>query len=535
LVKRLQPARGDGLDELAEGARTPAAPAPGSIRLQELDRLAAEQSIGADLDDTDLRGKVRHGVGWKLASVVFGQGSEVLISILLAHLLLPSDFGLAGLAIVFGGLAIGLSDVGLGAAIIQRKSLTEEDRSTVFWVTAMVGVALTLLGVAFSPLVAKFFSNPQVMPLFAVLSISFLFASLGQTQRALLTRQMSFRSLELRNIASTIAGALAALLFALGGFGAWAIIAQVVFTTAVSTLMLWTVSPWRPRMVFCWSRFRTLGGFGVKTFLMRNLVWVNLNGDNLLVGRFLGSTALGIYSVAYNIMVLPSTNITNPLRDVLYAAFARLQHDTRRLGEAWLRVNNIAGSLLVPAFLGLAAVAPDFVPAVLGPNWHEAIPVLQLLCVGAAVGSLQAFNGQVYQALGKPGLFLRFMCFATAVMFSAFVVGLKWGVVGVAGSYAVARTIMLIVNSVQMSRLMDFDLWRMTRSYLAIIFRAAAMGAVVFAARSALIDLGLPGGIRLVILIVGGTLVYLGLTVLLAPAVVQDVRDGLLRRRVATA
>ena len=189
----------------------------------------------------------------------------------------------------------------------------------------------------------------------------------------------------------------------------------------------------------------------------------------------------------------------------------------------------------MPAFLGLAAVAPDFVPAVLGPNWHEAIPVLQLLCVGGAVGSLQAFNGQVYQALGKPGLFLRFTCFATAVMVCAFVVGLKWGVVGVAGSFAVARTIMLIVNSVQMSRLMDFDLWRMTRSYLAIIGRAAAMGAVVYAARSALIDLGLPTGIRLVVLIVGGTLIYIGLTLLLAPTVVRDIRDGLRRRRVATA
>jgi O-antigen/teichoic acid export membrane protein len=399
----------------------------------------------------------------------------------------------------------------------------------------VAGIVLTLLGVALSPLIAAFFSNPEVMPLFAVLSLSFLFGSLGQTQRALLTREMSFRSLELRNIAATLVGAIAALSFALAGFGAWAIIAQVVFTTAVSTLMLWTVSPWRPRMVFSRDRLRTLGGFGVKTLLMRNLVWVNLNTDNLLVGRFLGSVALGTYSVAYNVMVLPSSNITAPLRDVLYAAFARLQHDSRRLGDVWLRVNNIAGSVLVPAFLGLAAVAPDFVPVVLGPHWHGAIPVLQLLSLGGAVGSLQAFNGQVYQALGKPGLFLRFTCFATVVMFSAFVVGLRWGVVGVAGSYAVARAIMLVVNSVQMSRLMDFNLWRMTRSYLEVIGRAAAMGAVVFAARAALLDLGVPVGVRLVVLIVGGTLVYLALTFVLAPELVRDARDGLLRRRVATA
>jgi polysaccharide transporter, PST family len=531
----MTPVRRDDLDELPEQVTPPAASGGGSRRLRGLKRLAAVQPIGVDLDTSDLRGKVQRGVGWKLLTVLLGQGSEALVSILLAHLLLPSEFGLAGLAIVFSGIAIGLSDIGLGAAIIQRKSLTEEDRSTVFWVTAMVGVALTLLGVALSPLVAAFFSNPDVMPLFAVLSVSFLFSSLGQTQRALLTREMSFRSLEVRNIAATVVGAIAALSVALAGFGAWAIIAQVVFTSFVSTLMLWTVSPWRPRMIFSRARFRSLGGFGVKTLLMRNLVWVNLNADNLLVGRFLGSAALGTYSVAYNIMVLPTSNITAPLRDVLYAAFARIQHDSRRLGDVWLRVNNIAGSVLVPAFLGLAAVAPDFVPVVLGPNWHAAIPVLQLLSVGAAAGSLQAFNGQVYQAVGKPGLFLRFTCFATAVMFSAFVVGLRWGIVGVAGSYAVARTIMLIVNSVQMSRLMEFDLWRMTRSYLEIIGRAAAMGAVVFAGRAALLDLGVPAGARLAILIVGGTLVYLAITLALAPELVRDARAGLFRRRVATA
>lgn len=497
--------------------------------------MAATESLSAEIDATDLRGKIRRGVGWKALNIGLAQGSEVLISIVLAHLLLPSDFGLAGLALVFSGFAIVVGDVGLGAALVRRKSITEEDRSTVFWVTVAMGMALTLGGVALSPLIAMFFSNPQVMPLFAVLSISFLFSSLGQTQTALLTREMSFRSLELRNIAATIVGALAALFLALSGFGAWALIGQVVFTSAVSTMMLWTVSPWRPRLIFSRERFRTLGSFGVKTLGMRMLGWLNLNGDNLLVGRALGSTALGIYAVAYNIMYLPTSYILGPLRDVLYAAFARLHDDPRRLGDVWLRINNVAGSVLVPAYLGLAAVAPDFVPAVLGPNWDAAIPVLQLLSLGGAVGSLQAFNGQVYQALGRPGLFLRFLCFATAVTLSCFVVGLEWGVVGVAGFYALARTIILVTNSIQMARLMNFNLWRMLLSYVEIIGRATAMGAVVYAARLALIQLGVPVGVRLAILIVGGTLVYLLLTMVVAPDLVRDVRDGLLRRRVATA
>jgi O-antigen/teichoic acid export membrane protein len=492
-------------------------------------------SIGADLDASDLRGKIRRGLGWKLANVGLGQGSEVLISIVLAHLLLPHDFGLAGLAIVFSGIPLQFADVGLGAALVRRKVITEEDRSTVFWVSVAAGTALMLLGIAVSPLIAAFFSNSRVMPMFAVLSTTFLFSSLGQTQSALLTREMSFRSLELRNIAATLIGAVAALIFALAGFGAWAIIAQVVFTSAGSTVMLWTVSPWRPQRVFSRERFRTLGSFGVKTLGMRMLGWVNMNTDNLLVGRVLGTTPLGVYSIAYNVMVLPSSNIISPLRDVLYAGFARLHDDPPRLGDVWLRINNVAGSVLVPAFIGLAAVAPDFVPAVLGPHWHAAVPVLQLLSLGGAAQSLQAFNGQVYQALGLPGLYLRFLCFSTAVLVSGFGIGLVWGVAGVAGSYAVARTITLIVNSVQMSRLMGFDLWRMLRSYLEITGRATAMGVAVFAGRLALRHLGVPLGPRLTVLVVGGTVVYLLITLLVARELVRDARDGLLRKRVAPA
>jgi O-antigen/teichoic acid export membrane protein len=500
-----------------------------------LRRMARTDSIGADLDATDLQGKIRRGVGWKALNVGLGQGSEVVISIVLAHLLVPHDFGLAGLAIVFSGIPLQLTDVGLGAALVRRKSITEEDRSTVFWVTVAVGAALTLLGVALSPVIAAFFNNPQVMPLFAVLSLSFLFSSLGQTQTALLTREMSFRSLELRNIAATLVGAIAALFFALGGLGAWAIIAQVIFTSAGSTLMLWTVSPWRPQLVFSRERFRTLGSFGVKTLGMRMLGWVNTNVDNLLVGRFSGSTALGIYSIAYNVMALPSQNLISPLRDVLYAAFARLHDEPRRLGNAWLRINNLAGSILVPAFLGLAAVAPDFVTAVLSPRWHAAIPVLQLLSVGGAAQSLQAFNGQVYQALGRPGLFLRFLCFSTAVMVIGFGIGLIWGVVGVAGSYAAGRTIVLVANSIQMSRLMDFDLWRILRSYMEIFGRAGAMGGAVYVGRLALVDLGIPTGARLAVLVAAGAILYLALTWAVAPEVVRDARAGLRRRRIATA
>jgi O-antigen/teichoic acid export membrane protein len=365
------------------------------------------------------------------------------------------------------------------------------------------------------------------MPLFAVLSCSFVLAALGQTQAALLTREMSFRSLELRTIAATLVGAAAAVSLAVTGFGPWAIIAQVICTSAASTLMLWTVSPWRPRFTLSRDSLRTLGSFGFKTLVIRVLLYVNLNGDNLLIGRYIGSVALGVYAVAYNVMLLPTSRITAPARDVLYAAFVRLQDQPRRMGEVWLRVNSLTASLLIPAFLGLAVTAPDFIPVVLGRRWDAAIPVLQFLSLGGVAQSLQAFNGQVYQALGLPGLFLRFMFFSSGVTFSAFVIGLHWGVAGVAASFATARTIVLFANTIQLSRLVELGLWRTIRSCVAVVWRAGAMAAAAYVCRLALLHLGLGPAPRLALTGLGGAAFYFALTVLTAPELVRDLRRSL--------
>ena len=298
--------------------------------------------------------------------------------------------------------------------------------------------------------------------------------------------------------------------------------------------MLWTVSPWRPRLEFSRDSFKTLGSFGFKTPLIRVLLYVNLNGDNLLIGRYIGSAALGVYAVAYNVMLLPTSRITAPVRDVLYAAFVRLQNEPRRMGEVWLRINSLTASLLIPAFLGLLVVAPDFVPVVLGRRWDASIAVLQFLSLGGVAQSLQAFNGQVYQALGLPDLFLRFMFFSTGVTFSAFVVGLHWGVAGVAASFATARTIVLIANTIQLSRLVELRLWRMLYSYVSVIWRAGAMAAAVFLGRLALLHLGVPVAARLVAVSVGGALFYFGLTAVAAPELVRELRSGLRGRVSAT-
>jgi O-antigen/teichoic acid export membrane protein len=458
-----------------------------------------------------LRSRVAGGLRWKILSQVVGQLTRTVVGILLAHLLTPSQFGLAAMALVFGGLLSIFKDVALGAALVQKREITERDRSTVFWTTIACGAAIAGIGIAVSPLVAGFFGRPAVGPLFAVTAGTALVYSLGGTQMALRTRELDFRSLELREMGATLAGGVAAVTLAVAGAGAWAIILQNLVVAGVSAALLWSLSSWRPRLVFSRESLRTLGSFGIKTMLSRLLSYANLNADNLLVGRFLGSVSLGVYAIAYNVMFLPVTRIAAPITQVMFPAFARLQHDHEALGRSWIRGTQLVSMVNVPAFLGMAVVAPDFVPVVLGGRWHAAVPVLQLLSLAGVMQSFQTLDWSVLQAVGRSGRLLRYMLFGTAVTVAAFVVGLRWGVVGVAALFAVARTITSVTFGWTTCRAIGLPFTTFARGATPVVRVAAPTAAGVYLLRIGLVSAGLPPAPRLVLLVLAGIAIWGGL------------------------
>ena len=387
-----------------------------------------------------MRARVQRGLVWKGVSSATLQGSRLVVGLLLAHLLTPHDYGVAGMAIVFASLVFVFSDLSFGAALVQRRELTEDDRSTVFWTSAAVGLVLTLCGIALSGPLASFYDEPQVRPLFAVMSLSFLVTSVASTQTALLTREMNFRALELRQIACAVVSAGVGITLAAMGYGPWAIIAQQVVSAFVSTTLLWFSSPWRPRLAYSFASLRSLGGYSWNVFGARLLFYLNRNADNLLVGRFLGAAALGAYSVAYNVMLLPFSQVSVPVQDVLFPAFSRLQDDRRTLASTWLRANRVIAAVTVPALVGLIVVAPDFVHVVLGERWHRATPVIQILAWVGLLQSLQGLNGSVLRAVDRTNLLFRYSLVVVTASLIAFVLGLHWGIVGVAAAYALSST-----------------------------------------------------------------------------------------------
>jgi O-antigen/teichoic acid export membrane protein len=478
----------------------------------------------------DMRARVLRGLVWVAASQVGAQLTRAIAAIAIARMLTPEEYGLAALALVFSSLVLVFSDMALGAALLQRKTLSEHDRNTAFWVMVASGTLLTAAGVALSGPIASLYGDPDAKPLLMVLSATFLVSALGATQSMLMLREMDFRRLEMLPMLGMVAGGAVGVVLAAMGAGAWAIIAQYVVSVAVTTIMYWVRSHWRPRFLFSLASLRDLGGFSIYMVGHRMLYYLQVNGDRFLIGRFVGTAALGTYAVAYNTMLVPASKLGGPIQRVMSPAFCRMQDEPERIAAAWARVTRLLATVSVPALAGLVVVAPDFVPVVLGGQWTAAVPVVQILAWVGIVQALQSLNNDILMARDRTRTIFRFTLVLTSSHLVAFAVGLEWGITGVAVAYAVSTTLVEPFQTVLAARALGVSPLVFFRSVGRVFQAALGMCAVVLAVRWGLIDAGVEGAARLVLCILAGALAYVPLCAWRVPEIAHEVRD-LLRRR----
>ncbi len=482
----------------------------------------------------EFRAPVMRGLLWQIMGRGSSQLSQILVVVLLAHLLTPREYGIAGMVLVVISFEPVIAGTGLASALVQRPVITELDKSTVFWTNAAIGLLACIIGVAISPLVADFYGEAQVGPLFAAVSVVFFVSSLSSVQANLLIREMNFRSMELRTIAATLVGAIVAIAIAAAGGGAWALIAQQLAIYTVSLMLLTGFSRWRPRLMYSLDSLREVRSFGGNvsgTMLMNQLTQ---NADNVLIGRFLGASSLGLYTFGYSLIMLPVSRIASPLVQVLYPVFSRVQDDLPRLASLWLRSLRLMAAITMPAMLGFVVVAPELVDVVFGHRWHDATPVIQILAtVGIAIG-IQNLNGILLQALGRTRLNFRYagVLFASALI--SFVVGLNWGIVGVAACFAGVNLFIQPVYLHLTARSVGIGLRECGQALSGVIQATAATVATALLTRELLIADGVPTTLRLISTIAAAVAVYACAVIWRAPEVVFEVRHLLPRRR-ATA
>jgi O-antigen/teichoic acid export membrane protein len=475
--------------------------------------------------------RIRIGLAWKAGSQIILQISRMVVALVLARMLAPHDWGLAAMVLVFSGFVVVFTDSALGTALIQRRDLRAGDRSTVFWSSAAIGLLLTVGGIAFAGPLASFYGEPEIRPLFAALSVGFFISALGTTQSALFVRDLQFRLLELRAIAATMVGATAGIAVAVADYGAWAIVVQQLAEATTSTILLWHLSPWRPSATFSFASLRRLGGFAGNVFGENLLYQAGRNISALLLGRFLGAASVGTYALATNVILVPFSRIAGPLQQVFFPAFSRMSDDRARVADVWIRATRLVGAISIPSLVGLVIVAPDFVQVVLGPRWSDATVVIQILAWVGIIQSLQTLNGEVLLALDRSGWLLRFTMLWFAGSVAAFAIGVQWGIVGVAVSYAVATTLIEPVRTYLTTRALGISPFAIVRSLSGVAQATALMAIAVLAARMALVATDFPTAARLLVLVVLGAAVYLACCLWRAPEITLEIRNTLARRR----
>jgi O-antigen/teichoic acid export membrane protein len=382
-------------------------------------------------------------VKWNFGSQALQQAAQLVVIAVLARLLSPADFGLVGMATVVIGFLNLFKDLGTSAAVIQDTQITDELLSTVFWANGALGVLGTAALALAAPWVALYYHEPRVTAVLRTLALGFVVSALTILQQALFERKLAFRVLATVEVAAVMCGALVGIGSALAGAGVWSLVAQSLTTVVVVSVILWNVSDWRPGFVFHWSEIRRITSYSLHLSGFNVLNYFCRNADYLLIGRFLGATSLGIYTLAYRIMLYPLQTITTVIGRVMFPVYSRMQDDDARFRSAYLRSIGLIALVTFPMMIGLWAVAGPFVQATFGAKWAPAILLIKILAPVGMAQSIGATVGAIYQAKGRTDVLFRWGLVSGLIVVAAFGVGLRWGIVGVATAYAIAAVVLV--------------------------------------------------------------------------------------------
>lgn len=360
-----------------------------------------------------------------------------LVSLMvLARLLSPNDFGLVGMVTAFTGVLTLFRDFGLSAAAVQRAHVTEEQVSTLFWINVIVGAFLAIVTLAMAPIIAAFYHEPRLVGVTAALAASFFLNAMGVQHGAHLQRQMRFTALAVINTISLILGTALAIGGALAGYGYWALVAMTLSLPLTNTIGFWAATGWIPGRPRRQIGIRSMMHFGGTLTLNSLIIYIASNSEKILLGRFWGADALGIYGRAYQLVNIPTDNLNSAAGEVAFSALSKLQNDPVRLRSYFLKGYSLVLAMTLPVTVACGLFADDMVRVFLGSKWQSAVPIFRLLAPTILVFAVANPLGWLVMSLGLIKRSLKMGLVIAPLMIVSYLIGLPYGPKGVACAYS---------------------------------------------------------------------------------------------------
>ena len=442
-------------------------------------------------------------------------GSQVIITLLgivglsvLARLLTPQDYGLISMVTVVVNFVQMFKNAGLSMATVQKDVITREQISTLFWINVMISFSLGICIFIASPLVSKFYGKPELTAITAWLALSFIISGFVIQHQALLRRHMYFGSIAVIHITSKIISLIVTIILALYGWRYWALVGGTLVSSLSLTILTFVFCPWLPGRVRKGTGVRDMLKFGGHLTGFNFINYFSRNADNILIGRFIGAEALGLYNKAYQLFMLPITQVRMPLSNVAMPVLSSLKEQPERYIKYYIRLVDILATLSIPIALYCLVEADFIISVVLGPLWMEVVPVFRVLAIAGIFQSVTTTTGLVQMSCGESYRYLKWGIISSCVYVSSFVIGLPYGIIGVAISYTIANVLIVVPSLYYCFYKTPIKVLHFVKAMTKPLFISSIAAIILFAA-SIILDDTLMNHIILLVLF---SIVYCGLS-----------------------
>ncbi len=455
-----------------------------------------------------LSDKFLNAIFWVVIDKLGGSLSNFLITIVLARLLLPEDFGLLAMVMVVVGITAGLVDSGFSLALIREKHISELDKSTTFLFNVVAALFLYGALYATAPMVARFFEQPLLTDVLRVLGITLIVDSLTLIQRALLTQQIDFKTQTKVRIPALILGGLAGITMAFYGFGVWSLVGQQLLRGGLTTVLLWKMFPLPVWNRFSRASFNHFFSFGFKILISGLVGKFYEEIYKLVIGKFFAAAVLGFFTQANNFLMIVVNPLSSTILRVTYPVLAKLQDDDRQLKEGYRKLITMTSFGLLPVLAGMGVLAKPAVSFIFGEKWLPSVPFLQMLCAAALTNHLQYINANAILVKGRSDYTLTLEIVDKVFITLAIVIGLQIGIYGLVGSVVVSSYFNLFIYVYYANKVIDYSLREQFRDFSASLWISLVMGIFVYGLMQLLDWPDLP---LLLLCSLAGAVIYFGI------------------------
>ena len=429
---------------------------------------------------SSLENRAIRGVFWSATERLGPQAVQLMVSIVLARLLLPEQFGLIGMLTVFLALGAVFLNSGFGSALIQKQDATEVHYSSVFYTNILLSVVAAGILCLAAPLIARFYGEPILTPLTRVLSLNFVLSAFGLIQLFLMTKRLDFKTQTKASLIASLGSGVVGIAMAVLDFGVWSLVAQSVSMTLFNTLLLWVFNTWRPRKAFSLTALRELFGFGSRLLASGLLDTVFSNTYNIVIGKLFSPADLGYYTRAYTLQQLPSQTLGGVVGRVTFPLFAEMQGDRARMKNGFRKALRALALVNFPLMIGLLVCARPLVLTLLTDKWAPAIPYLQLLCIVGLLYPLHLINLTVLLAMGRSDLYFRIQLAKKVLIAVGIAITWRWGIMAIILGQILTSIVAYYLNSYYSGRMIGYSMRQQVLDVLPYLGAAAAMGAGAF-------------------------------------------------------